>query len=359
MIEPAYPVARAAAFRVHRHFELLAPAQTPLADLPTLEAIIHVAFWASLRREEGHSPRVSMAVVPPEMVNSPLLLERPVALTPESLTRAAPAVDRPGIHLGVRNHGEELAMWGTTHHLPPFCLVVEIIAPGLLVVKCSRPAGSGKFVNIAVIEGDQIKVIDQRAATMPDCPAMLSPLLGLESQFRSEDSAGTLIQLAVSMRAHGRGGTLLVVPALEIPGAAPEAWRESIMAPSLYGVSPPFAIELSQRHIDGVAGLTAADGATILNDRFEVLAFGAKIVRRRGSEQVSQLTISEPIEGSVATIIEPAQLGGTRHISAAQFAHDQHDALAMVASQDGRFTLFGWSPCEDMVHARRVEALLL
>lgn len=354
MTEPAYPVARAAAFRVHRHFELLAPPQTPLADLPTLEAIIHVAFWASLRREEGHSPRVSMAVLPAELAQSPLLLGRPAPLTPESLTRVAPAVDRPGIHLGVGQQGEGLIMWGTTDHLPPYCLVVEIIAPGLLVVKCSGLDGSGKFVNIAVIEGDQIKVIDQRAASMPDCPAMLSPLLGLESQFRSEDSAGTLIQMAVSMRAHGRGGTLLVVPT-----SLPEVWRESIMMPPLYAVSPPFALQPDQRHIDGVAGLTAADGATILNDRFEVLAFGAKIVRRAGALQVSQLTISEPIEGSLATLIEPSQLGGTRHISAAQFTHDQRDALAMVASQDGRFTLFGWSPCENMVHARRVEALLL
>ncbi len=358
MTELAYPVARAAAFRIHRHFELLAPPQTPLADLPTLEAIIHVAFWASLRREEGHSPRVSMAlfpaVVPPYLTPGPLMLERPVLLTAESLTRVAPAVDRAGIHLGVGLQGEELVMWGTTDHLPPFCLVVEIIAPGLLVVKCSRAEAFGKFVNIAVIEGDQIKVIDQRVATMPDCPAMLSPLLGLESQFRSEDSAGTLIQLAVSMRAHGRGGTLLVVPT-----AVPERWRESIMTPPLYAVSPPYPIQPNQRYVDGVAGLTAADGATILNDRFEVLAFGAKIVRRAGALQVSQLTISEPIEGSLATVIEPAQLGGTRHISAAQFTHDQRDALAMVASQDGRFTLFGWSPCEEMVHARRVEALLL
>jgi len=33
------------------------------------------------------------------------------------------------------------------------------------------------------------------------------------------------------------------------------------------------------RDIDAVAGLTAADGATIL-EHFEVLGFGAKIVRR-------------------------------------------------------------------------------
>ena len=55
----------------------------------------------------------------------------------------------------------------------------------------------------------------------------------------------------------------------------------------------------------------------------------------------------------------PAQLGGTRHLSAAQFVHDQHDAMALVASQDGRFTIFKWSPREEFVHAHRVDALLL
>ncbi len=69
--------------------------------------------------------------------------------------------------------------------------------------------------------------------------------------------------------------------------------------------------------------------------------------------------MTEPIEGSVATTINPAELGGTRHLSAAQFVHDQRDSVALVASQDGHFTVFAWSPCEAMVHAHRVESLLL
>ena len=32
------------------------------------------------------------------------------------------------------------------------------------------------------------------------------------------------------------------------------------------------------RAVDGVAGLTAVDGATVITARYEVLAFGAKIV---------------------------------------------------------------------------------
>ncbi len=55
-----------------------------------------------------------------------------------------------------------------------------------------------------------------------------------------------------------------------------------------------------KRAVDAIAGLTAVDGATIINDRYEVLAFGAKIMRRRGSPQVEQVNVTEPVEGSVA-----------------------------------------------------------
>jgi len=56
---------------------------------------------------------------------------------------------------------------------------------------------------------------------------------------------------------------------------------------------------------------------------------------------------------------EPSQLGGTRHLAAAQFVQDQPDSIALVASQDGRFTVFGWSPSEEKVHAHRIDVLLL
>ena len=111
--------------------------------------------------------------------------------------------------------------------------------------------------------------------------------------------------------------------------------------------------------VDTIAGLTAVDGATIITDDYDLLAFGAKISRREGSARVEAVTVTEPIEGTVATTLNPSELGGTRHLSAAQFVHDQPDAVALVASQDGRFTIFAWSPCETMVHAHRVEALLL
>ena len=41
-------------------------------------------------------------------------------------------------------------------------------------------------------------------------------------------------------------------------------------------------------------------------------------------------------------------------MSAAQFVQDQPDTIALVASQDGRFTVFAWSGCDGMVQAHRV-----
>ncbi len=54
-----------------------------------------------------------------------------------------------------------------------------------------------------------------------------------------------------------------------------------------------------------------------------------------------------------------ATLGGTRHLSAAQFVFDQRYAVALVASQDGRFTIFAWSPREEMVQVHQIDILLL
>jgi hypothetical protein len=101
------------------------------------------------------------------------------------------------------------------------------------------------------------------------------------------------------------------------------------------------------------------DGATVLTDRYELLAFGAKIARRDGSSPVERVALTEPVEGGTPAVVHPNTLGGTRHLSAVQFVHDQHDAMALVASQDGHFTVFAWSPCEEIVHAHRVETLLL
>ena len=375
MAEPAYPAARAIAPRVQAQFAVhLATAGSldahPLVPDPIdIEAVIDAAFWASLRREEGIAPKISLALLPPERAIQPLMFAHSLPLGPSALVKVAPAVERRGIHLGVWRDNGELRVWGTTRQIPVFCFVLEVAAPGLLVVKHHR-GEVGKFVNVAVLEGDQIKLIDENASSLPDCPSLLTSLLGFDTR-TWPGGLNVLVELAVSIRAHGRGGSLLVVP------HEGTGWLESIVRPISYSVAPAYSAlaELVTRApseqdvsewkdafrdaVEAIAGLTAVDGATIVTDRYDLVAFGAKIARRRSSPTVETVVVTEPIVGGVAETVHPTRLGGTRHLSAAQFVHDQRDALALVASQDGRFTVFAWSPCEEMVHAHRVEALLL
>lgn len=374
---PAYPAARLVADRVQAYFARhLAQARSrkretvaPEPDARAIETIIDAAFWASLRREEGLTPKISLAWVPPDATSQPLTFAHRLSLDAATLAKVAPAVERPGIHLGVWHDGDGISVWGTTRELPPSCFVLEVVASGLLVVK-ERSDSFGKFINVVVLAGDQVKFVDERNGRMPDCPHLLKSLLGAELS-SGDDPVNVLVQVAASMRAHGRGGMLLVVP----HGSG--AWRDSIVSPAPYAVDPPFeglaevmrreGVDRShhewqedlRRSVEAIAGLTAVDGATVLSDRFELLAFGAKITRRRGNVPVDRVLLSEPVDGSVATETAPALLGGTRHLSAAQFVQDQRDATALVASQDGGFTIFQWSEAEGVVHAYRVDVLLL
>lgn len=343
----------------------------PAPPAKVAEAIIDVAFWMSLRREEGRSPKISLAYLPPILAGQPLIFEERILLSVYVLTKLAPAVERSGIHLGVWDEGGELYVWGTTRSIPDCCFVLEVIEPGLLVVKHRRIKGFGKFINVAVLKGDQVKIIDEHSKSLPDCPAMLTSLLDYNSPSGWNDSVNVLVQLAASMRLHGHGGTLLVVP------TGSGAWRDSIVHPITYPVTPAFdelKVLISQvvnersmimwqeevnRSVDSIAGLTAVDGATIINDQLELLAFGAKIGLLPGGSPVEHTLVTEPVVGRIPKTIHPSQMGGTRHLSAAQFVFDQRDAIALVSSQDGRFTIFSWSPCENIVHAHFVDSLLL
>src|SRR5579864_2645594 len=122
MSQLAYPAARVAAPRVHayfaeRHQEGRRRGQRDLAAVPdaaTIEALISAAFWASLRREEGYIPRISLAFLSPSQSVNPITFEKPLPLSPGPLTRVAPAVERSGIHLGVWREGDQFEVWGTT-----------------------------------------------------------------------------------------------------------------------------------------------------------------------------------------------------------------------------------------------------
>ncbi len=376
--ESTYIAARIVAGTIEAHFakHLAAARKWGTANLGLeppariVEAIIDVAFWASLRKEEGRPPKISISLLQPHQATQPLVFGNRVRLTPHNLTKLAPAVESPGIHLGVWYEDDELYVWGTTLAIPGICFVLEVVEPGLLVIKHSRADGFGKFVNIAVLKGDDIKVIDDQDAGLQDCPALFTGGMGTNKLF-VDGNVNLMVELASAMRAHQRGGLVLIVP------DGPEHWKNSIVQPMSYPVTPPFTgiTKLVKQHkcersktdwqeallkaIDIVGGYTAIDGATIISRDYELLAFGAKVSRADMSMPVELIVATEPVIDGTPKLMHPAQNGGTRHLAAAQFVFDQRDAIALVASQDGKYTIFAWSAQLDMVRAHRIDILLL
>lgn len=371
--EPTYLAARMVAPALKNHFvQHLAAARrvgAELAPVPSaalMEAVIDVAFWASLRREEGRPPRISLVLLPPNEAAGPLVFGHRPRLTPQALIKLAPAVEYPGVHLGVWHDADGLYLWGAATRIPPVCFVLEVVEPGLLVVKHRRADGFGKFVNVTVLRGDQIRVVDEENVGLADCPALLASLPGIPAPAGVDAPLDVLVELSSAMRAHGRGGLVLVVPHGSMQ------WQKSIVQPLSYPVVPAYAgiaaalgrpapegLEAALRAIEIVGGFTAVDGATVITQNYELLAFGAKVTRAVGSTPVEELVVTEPVVGSTAMRTHPAQNGGTRHLAAAQFVYDQRNALALVASQDGNFTVFAWSENLNLVHAHRIDVLLL
>jgi len=163
-----YQAAQIVAPTIETHFaehlaEASAKGELDLAPQPparVIEAILDAAFWSSLRKEEGHSPKISIAFLPPEQATKSLLFKQNLPLNPNVLTKLAPGVERGGIHIGVWHDGYDLHVWGTTLNIPNYCFVVDVSEPALLVVKHRRMAGYGKFTNVAVLKGDQIKIVN-------------------------------------------------------------------------------------------------------------------------------------------------------------------------------------------------------
>jgi len=374
-----YQAALSASQRLERHFNILisdalTKGEQKIAAKPSkevIEQIINVAFWASLRKEEGHSPKISISFVSPEEVEKPLLFGVKLPFNNDSLTKLAPGIERAGVHLGVWVENGQLFIWGTTLNIPDYCFVLDVSEPGLLVIKHRRLRGFGKYSNVAVLNGDEIKFIDQSCGRLPDSPPIVTALLDVDAPCSWNDGVNVMIQLAVSIKSHGHGGILLVVP----PNST--EWRKSIVHPLNYPVFPSFGslahlmLEPNRENnitqwrnnlkqeVDNIGGLTAVDGATVISRDFNVFTFGAKITRKGNNDAISNIQYVEPIIGGEAKEKHAGEIGGTRHLSAAQFIYDQRDAIAMVASQDGYFTIFSYSKVVNMVQAHRIDTLLI
>src|SRR3546814_7722309 len=118
--EPTYLAAKMVSHRIVAHFEKQVSLRQNtegrhIPDRPIVEALIDTAFWASLRREEGQEPKISLAFLPPDMADNSVIFHHKQRFSPYNLVKLSPAVIQPGIHLGIWMEGDNLCIWGTTN----------------------------------------------------------------------------------------------------------------------------------------------------------------------------------------------------------------------------------------------------
>ena len=98
LTESTYKAASAVAAIAERHFsslleEALHGGEKDLAAAPTagqIEMMLDTAFWASLRREEGNSPKISLAFLSPDQAGYPLCFESRLAFNAGVLLNLVP-----------------------------------------------------------------------------------------------------------------------------------------------------------------------------------------------------------------------------------------------------------------------------
>jgi hypothetical protein len=338
------------------------PALKHLAELLT------AVFWASHEKEEGYSVSVSLIYKQPEHLPDSFCFDQPIALHPRNLVKLGPALENPRAHITIWPDAQGgLRIWGFKTAPIDFIstdLRVQALGPGCVLISYG---GRG----LAALTGNRAVFVDPGILMQAIMPKIISQDQPGEPRMTGIVRYNSLLYIAQAMRAHGHGGTVLAVP-------EKSSWQGSIRLPVTYtgGASfldanlelpPPdagfltnqksifemikkvftrtqdktsYARRQIREQCDRIARLTAVDGALVMSfDRY-TYCFGAKIQQIEALPAAFDLRIRRPVEDSRETTLNISDLGGTRHQSAAQFAYDQPQAIAVVASQDGDVTFF-------------------
>lgn len=358
----------------------------PAPSPKQLSVLLNTAFWATLRSEEGRHAPVAVAMTKEDGYSPRAIFQRPVDYSVDTLVKLSPVLYERSICLGVQPIGRnaDLKCWGICHE-PSRSLALRSEGPGQLLVSI------GGEVVADVLPGQRPRVLGPNV--LPWDWRISEFLRGHVSNEESFSIAWNLRFLAEAMQ-HGRGGTILLVPessnawkdsldvkykfskdALNLESAHGRWSRESEedkqrrerdrpeLGPLLVLMTKGTPAERSFKSIARtIGGLTAVDGATVLSTSFTLIGFGAKILSRSDPPaRILRLNPLRSIEDELAsgddfTEINLSATGGMRHRSAIQFVHDNPDAFALVASQDGGLTLFKSDahrvfavPCESLM----------
>jgi hypothetical protein len=383
--------------RIHEQLEHLVALEqqtpTPGRALETITAdelagFIEVAFWASLRTNEGRPTQFSATLVTRERHPAAIAFAEAIPFDEEQIAKVAPALP-PGGTLVVSMTGGRFDIWGLgrSRQMDTWTLSLDISEPGVIRV------GAGPYQPFAVLDGRLDPII---SATRTRLPHYLQGKLKktsptndiIETQAVWHESIA-LGDLARVILAEGHGGTLLIVP--DDSGS----WQASL-DPFAYRLAEPDTTirdgirqqlrttqartqamgEVSKLSIADetknllmkslpaaqwdivnivrpTASMAAVDGAVVVTQDLRVLGFGAKIT----AGNVATVNIFLPLQDGQDIVPTPVErCGGTRHQSAARFVNANRDTVAVVISQDRHLSVFSWDETMNaVVMVRRAE----
>ena len=385
MIHTAYNLNSEFVEELWQRIQLLIESATPdtifgslfheVSLIPTREIIsqmIDAAVWTSFATDEGNTVSVSLILNRAEDTIDTFMFDEPISFDVKNLVKMGAALENPRADIGVWPDEEEnLTVWGfksRSGNTLMANLCVQALGPGRVLITYG-----GK--SLAALIGNEAVFVDHTHLMSKIIPKLSSPTAEQSDKMLRLMRYMSLLNIARKMRQHGRGGTLLVVPdnvewqrsiGTPVPYTGGANFLESdydvAKKPSLMTTVTDFfgalvknkkvvemenlkrmgdQVEQQCRHI---ARLTAVDGALAMSfDRF-VFCFGAKIIIAENQTSPTSLTVYKPVEGDAGRIHSVTDLGGTRHQSAAQFAHGQPGSLAIVVSQDGDVTILTTEP---------------
>ena len=327
--------------------------------------LIDTAYWASQAIEEGHQIKFSLVFKEREQASNIFCFDTLTSLNATDLVKLGSALESSFSDICICADADgRLHIWGlqmrSAAHLTTD-LWIQVLGPGNILIICYGRC-------IAALINNQAIFVDPSGFFEAITPKIFaSGTDTIKDRFKFHRFY-TLLYIAQAMRAHERGGTLLVVP-------AGEAWKKSIVHPIAYagGTSflepeftsqPELALQSAQDLLtffqegtlreenfikartqvmdqcNRIGRLTAIDGALVMSYNRKVHCFGAKIQTAETSPGSTGVRIMRPAEGDYGRKGIFAELGGNRHYSAAQFAYDNPDAIAIVASQAGNVSFF-------------------
>lgn len=344
------------AFQQHpQNLELYPPANIPSENI--LSQIIGTCFWTSLEREEGRPLSFSISYEKYIEDDIPWLTFNPyLSFDVPTLVKLAPAI---GTNAAVQiwSENNKLKIWGRRDSESNY-FSVRVLDPGQIVVKLFNEP-------IAILSGAEFFLI--KDSLLGRYGSMWDKLSDEETNSKSNEFFGikrqALIQTIKQMRQFGHGGTLIIVnknssfmESIEhVRYRLTKAYSDLQFNLGYYldnlDEKKNESLQMNQAIQEAakdLATLTCVDGAVILDKSLAVIGFGAKLKPSNDTPFDKFIVKIDPFDHQeqIQIIKRLEDLGGTRHQSAARFAIDNKDAIAIVVSQDGTVSTFVWEVLE-------------